>query len=471
MDNKKIHDAFEQIPVPKEKVLNAISKGIDRNENSGRGKKKKIFAGAASAAAVIVLTIASGFVSPVMNNVLANAPLIGGIFQEFNDQRGLNLASQNAVTQLNESVTKNGVTVKLTSAYFDGSVVSITGFVDDGVENGRNEEGEVSFDVNFENNKGDHDPWLDGKSTDLRKVDNGYNFQWKMYYPYEDFNENFTLPITIHNINGIQGEWNFNIPIEQDTNRTIVIDQGKEYPDKNGSIRIKEIITAKESSSLVYEVSQKYKNDDLRISKIIDEKGNIYRLGNRTILKESKQEDGYHSIVRSEMTKLKAGVTSLTFNPQISVSAPKEMRLLNKKRFTLESERLGLGLKMNDVKQEGDQLILDYNLTGLPENSSEHKQEIINHNLGYAFWLIDKNYVSEIDPDNPFPPKNHGITLNKVKMIDKATAHYQSTFDLNGEEKIEDFKLEDTILQFKFSSFVSSEDLKPFTVEIPEGDE
>lgn len=88
-----------------------------------------------------------------MNNVLANAPLIGGIFQEFNDQRGLNLASQNAVTQLNESVTKNGVTVKLTSAYFDGSVVSITGFVDDGVENGRNEEGEVSFDVNFENNK------------------------------------------------------------------------------------------------------------------------------------------------------------------------------------------------------------------------------------------------------------------------------------------------------------------------------
>lgn len=135
------------------------------------------------------------------------------------------------------------------------------------------------------------------------------------------------------------------------------------------------------------------------------------------------------------MTKLKAGVTSLTFNPQISVSAPKEMRLLNKKRFTLESERLGLGLKMNDVKQEGDQLILDYNLTGLPENSSEHKQEIINHNLGYAFWLIDKNYVSEIDPDNPFPPKNHGITLNKVKMIDKATAHYQSTFDLNGEEK------------------------------------
>ena len=56
------------------------------------------------------------------------------------------------------------MTVKLTSAYFDGSVVSITGFVDEEVENGRNEKGEVSFDVNFEHNEGDHDPWLNGKS-------------------------------------------------------------------------------------------------------------------------------------------------------------------------------------------------------------------------------------------------------------------------------------------------------------------
>lgn len=471
MDNKKLNEAVEKIPVPKEKVLNAISEGINRNENRGRGKKKKIFAGAASAAAVLCLTIASGFVSPSMNNVLANAPLIGGIFQEFNDQRGVDLTIQNSVTQLNQAVTKNGVTVKLTGAYFDGSVVSITGFVDDGVNNGLNEEGEVSFDVNFENNKGDNDPWLNGKSTDIRKVDNGYNFQWKMNYPYESFKENFTLPITIHNINSIQGEWNFDIPIEQDQNSTLVIDQGEEYPDKSGSIRIKEILTAKESSSLVYEISQKYKHDDMRISKAVDEKGNVYRLGNQTILEETKQEDDYHSTVRTEMTKLKPGITSLTFYPQINVTAPKKEQLLDKRMFTLESERLGLGLQVNEVIQKGNQLVVDYQLTGLPKNLSEHKQEMINHNLEYAFWLVDKNYVSKIDADNPFPPKNHSITFNKVKMIDKETAHYQSTFDLNGKEKIQNFNLEDTILQFEFSSFLSSEDLETFTVELPVGNE
>jgi hypothetical protein len=471
MDNKKLNEAIEQIPVPKEKVLNAISKGINRDGISGHGKKKKVLAGAVYAAAVLGITIASGFVSPAMNNVLANAPIIGGIFQEFNDQRGVDLVNQNAVTELNQAVTENGVTVKLTSAYFDGSVVSITGFVDDGVENGRNEEGEVSFDVNFENNKGDNDPWLNGQSRDIRKVDNGYHFQWKMEYPYGSFKENFTLPITIHNINGIKGEWNFDIPIRQEKNSTVAIDQGQEYPDKGGSIRIKEILTAKESSSLVYETSQKYRGDDLRISKAVDNKGNVYRFGNQTILEDSDQEEGYHRTVRTEMTKLKTGTTSLTFYPQIDIAAPREEQLLDKRPFTLKSERLGLGLQVNDVEQQGDKLVVDYQLTGLPKNLSEHKQEVINHNLEYAFWLIDKNYVSEIDPDNPFPPKNHGITLNKVKAIDQATSHYQSTFNLNGEDKIQDFNLEDTILQFEFSSFVSSEELEPFTVELPAGEE
>jgi hypothetical protein len=471
MDNKELKGAVEQIPVPKEKVLHAISKGINRNGNKGTGKKKKILAGAASAAAVLGITIASGFVHPAMNNVLANAPLIGGIFQDFNDQRGIDLANQNAVTELNQAITKNGVTVKLTSAYFDGSVVSITGFVDDRVENGRNEKGEVSFDVNFEDNKGDNDPWLNGKSTDIRKVDNGYNFQWKMEYPYESFKENFSLPITIHNINGIKGEWNFDIPIRQDQNSTVAIDQEQKYPDKGGGICIKEILTAKETSSLVYETSKKYKGDDMRISKAVDNKGNVYRFGNQTRLEDSEQEDGYHSTVRTEMTKLKADITSLTFYPQISIAAPREEQLLDKKTFTLKSERIGLGLQVNDVMQQGDKLVVDYQLTGLPENLSDHKKEIINHNLEYAFWLVDKNYASKIDPDNPFPPKNHGITLNKVTMIDQATAHYRSTFDLNGEEKIQDFNLEDTVLQFEFSSFVSSEDLEPFTVELPAGSE
>ena len=120
-----------------------------------------------------------------MNSVLASAPLIGGIFQQFNDKTGMELAHQQAVTELDQSMTKNGVTVKLTSAYFDGVAVSITGFVDDGVEKGQNEPGEVSFDVNYGDGQGDRDAWLSDRSSTVKKVKGGYDFQWKMNYPYE----------------------------------------------------------------------------------------------------------------------------------------------------------------------------------------------------------------------------------------------------------------------------------------------
>lgn len=470
MDNKELNEAIEQIPVPKEKVFNAISKGINKDVNPRYGKKKKVIAGVASTAAILGITVASGFIIPTMNNVLANAPLIGVLFQEFNDPTGVDLAYQNAITELNQAITKNGVTVKLTSAYFDGNVVSITGFVDDGVENGRNEKGEVSFDVNFEHYKDDSDPWLRGKSNNLKKVEGGYNFQWRIHYPYKSFNEDFTLPITIHNINGIKGEWNFNIPIQQEQNSTLTLNHEKGYPDDEVKIRVKEILTAKASSSLVYEIVEKYKGDDIIFSKVVDDKGNAYRLGNQTVLEDSEQEDGYHSTVRTEISKLNSRATSLTFYPHLSIAVPKVEQLLDKKSFTLKSQRLNVRLQVNEVTQKGEKLVVDYQFTGLPKTLSKHKLDIINHNLEYAFWLVDENYITKIDPENPWPPKNHGIPFNKVEMIDKATAHYQSTFDLNGDDKIKNFNLENTILLFDFSTFVSSEDLKPFTVDLPVGE-
>ncbi|PAL01834.1 hypothetical protein B8W99_27825 [Peribacillus simplex] len=471
MDNKEVKSAIEKIVVPKEKVFSAIDQGLKMSGQGRKIKKKKVLAGSSAAAALLGITIASGFINPTMNKVLANTPLIGGIFQEFNDSMGVELANQDAVTELNQSLTKNGVTVKLTSAYFDGNVVSITGFVDEDVEKGHNEKGEVSFDMNFEHNKGDNDPWLNGKSTDIRKVKGGYNFQWKMEYPYKSFQENSTLPITIHNINGIKGEWNFDIPIKQEKNSTLAINQEQGYPEDEVKIRIKEILTARASSSLIYETVEKYKDDEVYILKAIDNKGKVYRFGNGTSLEEAALEDGYHSTARTKMTKLNSNTTSLTFYPQLSFADPKVHQVLDKKSFTLESKRLSLGLQVNDVIQKGEKLVIDYQLTGLPKNLSKGKLEIIYHNLKYIFWLVDKEYLIKIDPENSWPPKNHGIHLNKVKMIDKETAHFQSTFDLNGEERIENFKLENTMLLFDFSNLVPAKELKPFTVVLPVGNE
>lgn len=464
MNNKEVKRAIDKIVVPKEKVFQAMDKGLKMSVQGRKTKKKKVLTSSVAAIAVIGITVTSGFLNPTINKVLANTPLIGGIFQEFDDSIGVKLANQNGVTELNQSLTKKGITVKITSAYFDGSMVSITGFVDEGVEKGHNEKGEVSFDVNFEHNKGDNDPWLNG-SKGVRKVKGGYNFQWKMEYPYKTIKGNFTLPITIHHINGIKGEWNFDISIQQEKNSSLAIMQEQEYPENDIKIQIKEIQTAKASSSLIYETIEKYKDDDIYILKAIDNKGKVYRFGNKTSLEESVKEDGYHSTVRTEMTKLNSDITSLTFYPTLNAADPKVQQLLNIKSFTLESKRLNLGLQVNDVTQKDGELVIDYQLTGLPKNLSKGKLELININLKYGFWLVDKEYLNKIDPENPSPPKDHGIRFNKVKMIDKATAHFQSTFDLNGEERIENFKQENTMLLFNFSNFVPAVELQPFTVD------
>ncbi|MCM3117279.1 DUF4179 domain-containing protein [Neobacillus sp. MER 74] len=468
MDNKEMKAAIEQIPVPKEKVFEAIDKGLTKASQGRHSKKKKVLAGSATAAALLGITLASGFINPTMNKVLANAPLIGALFQEFDDSTGVNLANQDAVTVLNQSQTKNGVTVKLTSSYFDGNIISITGFVDEGVERGHNEKGEVSFDVNFEGNKGDRDPWL-GMSYDIRKVKNGYNFQWKTEYPYGKIRDQFTLPVTIHSINGIKGEWNFDIPFQQDKNTTLAIEQEQGYPDDGVKIKLEKILTAKASSALTYEIVKKYQDDDIYIYKAVDDKGKVYRFDNGTKLSESTEKDGLHSTIRRGMTIVDKDISSLTLYPTLSIADPKVQQLLDKKSFTLNSKRLGLGMQVNDITQKENKLIIDYQFTGLSisKGLSKHQLELFQNNLQYELLLVDKDYIRKIDPKNPVPPENHSIRLNKVKTIDKKTAHFQSTFYLNGEEKIKSFKLENTILQFDFSSFVPAKELQPFTVELP----
>lgn len=468
MDNKEVKSAIDKIVVPKEKVMTAIDQGIKMSAQGRKRKKKKVLAGSV-AAALLGITVASGFMNPTMNKVLASTPIIGGIFQDFGDSMGIELANQNAVTTLNQSLTKNGVTVKLTSAYFDGNVVSITGFVNKSVEKGDNEKGEVIFDVNFENNRGDNDPWLNDQSTDIKNTDDGYNFQWKMEYPYKTIKENFTLPISIHSINGIKGEWNFNIPIQQENLRELAIHQEFNYPDDGIKINMDEILDAKASSSIIYQMVKKYKDDDLYIKKAVDDQGNVYRFGNGTALSESPKEDRYQSTIRREMTKLKADISSITFYPQLSVADPLVQQRLDHKSFVLKSKRSSLMLQVNNVKKDGRKLFIDYQFLGLNKTLSKHQLALFKNNLEYAFMLVDQKYLNKMNLENPVGPENHSISQNEVKIIDAKTAHFQSEFNLDGEQKIKSFKVKNTMLQFDFSSFIGVKELAPFTVELQRG--
>ena len=464
--SEQIKSELEKIEIPAE-LHTRVKLGVEKAKQEKHPKPfKKVKIGAIAAASILAITLSSGFVHPSMNRVLASAPLLGGIYEKFGDTMGMHLAEQNLVTQLDKAITQNGVTVKLTNVYFDGDVVSITGNVTGELSKGHNEPGEVSFDVNFENNKGDHDPWLRGKSNGLQETEDGYEFQWKMNYPYKKIENNFTLPVTIHNINGIEGPWSFEVPLTQGESKTIALDHTQEYD--LATIKMKEWKQSNASSSFTFETITKHKGDYIEFTRAEDENGNVlFEYGNVTSLARTEEEDGYHELFRRTIDPIREDTKAITFYPVIQISDPIVEQSLTESSFLLESERTDLAIKVNRVTHEGDKLILDYEFQGLADKMSNHKFEVIEHNLGYNFTLVDKDFVDKMDPDNWFPPKGHGITKNEVKVIDRDNYVFQSTFNLDGEEqRFEDFSVEDAVLRMDFNGYIQAEELAPFTVEL-----
>lgn len=462
MDKKKIIRAIENIEVPKDKVFKSIEKGI----NTQKIKRRKVLRHTAAIAVILFISFILGLYNPTMNKVLANTPLISQIFKGFNDSIGVILANKNAVTELNQSTKKNGVTVKLTSAYFDGNMVSITGFVNNKVDSGHNEKGEVSFDVNFNHSKGDHDSWTNGMTTRLSKVNKGYNFQWKVDYPYKKIKKRFNLPITIHSINGIKGEWKFNIPIQQEKYRTDLLIKNKNYPKYNLKINTNKILTGKATSSLIYQTEKIYKNDDIYIMKAVDNNQNIYHFENGTTLFEKMKGNISHSTIRVGMDKLRADSTKLTFYPQLTISEPYVNHQFADHPFMIKSKRSKLAMKVQQIRRVNNQIIIDYHLMGFRGKLNKHRLDIIANNLQYSFRLIDNRYLN--GKEDAYSPglTNHSVSHNKVKIIDGKTISYQSTFNIAGEEKIENFNFKNTILQFDFTSFISAKNLAPITATL-----
>lgn len=458
MDKEKWIKEVDSIEVPKEAVFQAISQGIKQAEKPRR--KKRMIIGALTAAAAIIIT-GSGFVSPTANQVLAKTPILGELYKKFDDKLGMKLAEENMVTNLNETITKNGVTLKVTSAYFDGFQVTIVGEVYKKGKWPANEPDEISFDMNFENYKGDADPWIDGKTSNFKQIKDGFEFHWTMNYPYEDIKENMVLPVTIHNINGVKGDWKFSVPVEQ-REFTEVDFAHKEAFEYGSYIETKRILEGPETPILIYSIASPDENNKVYLSKAVDDKGNELFTGINSFLVDDSSEDAIETFT-SQLNNLDKEANSITFYPVLDRSEDTLYHDMSESGFVLASKRTDLALHVNSVKQEKDKLILDYNITGTLDKAS--RSDLVN-NLGYDLTLVDKKHVKDIDEDNPFPPEGHSISRNKLKVLDREKLHFQSVFDLNGKEKIEDFKLTETVLSINFSMYFNSVKLEPFTVEL-----
>ncbi|MFA9557781.1 DUF4179 domain-containing protein [Evansella sp. AB-rgal1] len=264
----------EEIEVPKEELFSVIDKGIEIGRKQKKNKKKTKYSLSLLSAAVMII-LSSGFVFSPVTSVLASVPIIGSFYENFHRSMGEELEKKDLVTELNQTVTDNGVDVTVTSVYYDGIFFGVTF---------RASGNELNIEIDDENlsnyeyylyENGYEDGTVKvswgGAFYPLQLDGNDYIGAIELEYPDKELPKDFSLPLIFSNIGGIEGEWVFQIPIEQIPPKMRTL--GKEYTTKNDtfSFTLTDIIIGETNMAINYETDIPV--DVLKLT-ILDNKGN-----------------------------------------------------------------------------------------------------------------------------------------------------------------------------------------------------
>lgn len=249
MKEKLFRERYEEIEVPQEDVHQAIRNGMKKaNINYIPSKRvRKGWKPVLTIAAAILLIASSFIISPV-SRVLADVPLVGNLYSNFNDLVGRNLESQQLITQLNETISNKGIDVTITSAYYDGGIIGVTFDLTGDVKKDENDQYSAFYEI------------FDGESSIsdskefvyLNSTDSGFTGHIQHYYPKTDLPEHATIPIKFKRVGGEEGIWKFDVPIEQLPYEVIELEENRYNKDKNVSLTFDSIIVGEASTTLNY---------------------------------------------------------------------------------------------------------------------------------------------------------------------------------------------------------------------------
>jgi len=92
MDKDIFCKEINEVEVPREEVLQSIKFGVSRAvQNASPKKRKPIIKAWVSAAVAAGILMASSLIVPSFSRVLADSPVIGGWYADFNDVVGRSL--------------------------------------------------------------------------------------------------------------------------------------------------------------------------------------------------------------------------------------------------------------------------------------------------------------------------------------------------------------------------------------------
>ncbi len=440
MIKKPIKQEISEIEFPKHEVFHAINKGLKRGRREKRMATKsrsiKKWGIISSIAASAFLT--SGMLFAPVTNVLAAVPIVGPIYEKFSMQIGIELLENNLITQLNKEAKSNGINMIITSAYYDGNVIGIT-FKATGDKISLDKIGdkgpETGYSFHLFNGK-EQQQWS-ASMTVLEKMEDGYVAALEFYNPDANLPEDYTLPLTFTSITGVKGSWKFDIPVKQIPSETIATKGESIFKEeKDYSIYVDSVIKGKATTLLNYKTTYPLagKNDEIILT-VFDNKGTRLTKSHADILSVKQLDNVIVKDTRELFTsKIKESATALIIQPEIRQYEEDTVSSLEKTSpFVIESKRFDYQLKVNDIKQSGKLLTIDYTILNV--NSKEFRKDIIQNFADFIKLIkndqISKDENGELDLNKML---EHQILSNEAKLIDRTNLHFQSIFTINTDE-------------------------------------
>lgn len=420
MDKKQFQQEYEKIEVPQEDVLKAIKTGITRASSIETPKpkrnKKRFKSYILPAAAAILVSLS--FISPSMSHVMAEVPLLGKLYANYNDLIGRNLESQQLITKLNETASNKGVDVSITSAYYDGAVIGITFNVEGNVKT--EQDGRLmGFYEIFDGKEGIADS---KEIVYMEPSEKGYSGHIQLNYPKSELPPDTTFPLEFKSIGKKEGVWKFDIPIKQLSYETIKTNKESSNVNAGVKVHFDSIIKGKASTAINYTATfpREGKHDQVRLEVFDDQGKEIPLLSDGIDLETNKSEHQINVKGRTIIPQsLKEKTSYLEIHPKVAVHEKDQFVTLKQPTpIEINSDRQNLSITVENSTLKKGKFIVDFQ---------------VNHgdmrNWDFMFFKDfarnDISLVQESEKEIYKEPMKHSI-----KVLDEDNLRFRSTFEI-----------------------------------------
>ncbi|MGG3564386.1 DUF4179 domain-containing protein [Neobacillus rhizosphaerae] len=448
MEKRLFHEEYEKIDVPREDVLQAIKTGVRKAGKVKNPRKARVIASTAAAA---VILLSSSFMSPSLSKVMADVPVVGQLYVQFNDAVGRSLASQELITKLNETASNNGIDVSITSAYYDGAVIGVTFNVKGNVKTIADGQLMGVYEI-FDGDVGIADS---KEVVYMKPTEGGFSGQIQLNYPRTELPVHTTFPLEFKRLGDQSGSWKFNVPIKQLDYKTIITDSESARGDV--AVHFDSIISGKASTVINYTATYPKggQHDQIRLE-VFDDKGEpVHLLSDGIDLETKKVRNQILFKGRTIIPQALSGKTAfLEIHPLVALFAPDQFVSLNSQTSNLlMSPRQNLSVAVENISVKDKSVTVDFQVN----NGEKGNRDFM---FFQDFARNDVTLVKETQKDVYEKPLKHSI-----KVLDKGKLRFRSTFDLSG---VKDFHADEFVVRVSMNSLSANMpfELNPIKIDL-----